>query len=421
MKLLLYLLAFTPLAFSRVAVYPHISGKVMFIRGLVALAAAWFFLRLVLDKPFGQKMAERGKALARNPVFLAVFAYFFFLVLSAALAVDKFKAFFGTFERGEGAVGLLFFFGFFLFSVFLFDKKDWQWFFRLTLLAAVVIFVHTFIQFLRGAERPYSFLGNPIYLAAYFLFPIFAAGIVYFSPRNYFWRAAAIFTGLTSFLGIFIANSRGVIVGCVAGVLASAGYLGFYIPRWRRPALFVLFFIVIFGGIFFASRNSGVWENVPGLGRLAQISSADDAASARLHNVKTALLVVNPAKEGFRKLLFGWGPENYLIAANKYYDPTFYPISLNMEDRVHNQVLDILVASGLFGVLAYLAVWFFVFRFILRAGREPFWRLALLFFAVAYFIQSMFVFDSLSVSLAVYVFLGFAIALQTTEEKYGAA
>ncbi len=421
MNFLLTLLAFTPLVFTGSVFFSYTSDKALFIRAIVSLVSVWFLIRLIHNEHFREKTLARLRLLSRNPVFLSVAAFFFFFVVSGIFAVDTFSAFFGTVERGEGVVGTLFFFGFFLFAALLFQKKEWLWFFKFTLLTSIILFIHAVTQVMAGIDRPYSLAGNSNFLSAYFLFPLLAAAIVFLDGRkqkSLFWRATAPVVAVTSFLGVFLANSRGVIVGMAIGVLSVLGYAAFSrdggqkavrAQKWSRV---LLIGVVLLFGVFAMTKQSAVWQEIPALSRLVNVSLTADSTAGRLYHFKVALTAMDPAKNGLKRFFFGWGPENYFIVANTYYDPHQYSLyEYSLYDRVHNQVLDVFVASGLLGLLSSLAIWFFVFRFLF-SGRLDFGsRSALLFFGIAYFIQNLFGFESLTTSIPFFAFLAFVIFL----------
>ena len=107
--------------------------------------------------------------------------------------------------------------------------------------------------------------------------------------------------------------------------------------------------------------------------------------------------------------IFGYGPENYGSAANKYYD---YRIGVGEPwfDRAHNQPLDTLATGGIVVFAAYLfllgAAIFLMYK-IARERKVLSFLLAAMFFA--YFVQGLFLFDVLAVYLGLFPFLAFLI------------
>src|SRR5262245_28051142 len=112
MKFLLRILAFTPLVFLPGVFYPYVTAKVVFLRAIICFVAILFFGKLLFNNNFRSEQNQKLKKLLGNKIFLSACVFFLSYVLSAIFAVSKIWAFFGTFEKGEGVVGMLFFFGF---------------------------------------------------------------------------------------------------------------------------------------------------------------------------------------------------------------------------------------------------------------------------------------------------------------------
>jgi hypothetical protein len=171
--------------------------------------------------------------------------------------------------------------------------------------------------------------------------------------------------------------------------------------------------LFVSGGAFVATRQSSLWQKIPGLNRLAVISLKDNTTVSRILTAKVALRSVDPREKNIDKLLLGWGPENFLIAWNKYYDPDIFQYDSASLDRAHNKVLDVLVMNGIFGMISYLAIWFFAFKRLLAKGGQIKYQSALLFFGVSYFVQNLFVFDSIVTYTPFFAFLSFLIFYQS--------
>lgn len=427
MNFLLTLLALLPLVVIPPIMYPYTSGKTLLIRSIVTLVAVLFSGRLMIQPTFRRHIAERLSLIKKSRIFWATCVYVLTFVVSAVLATDRFSAFFGTFQRQEGMIGMLFFFGFFLFAILLFKRAEWLWFFRLTLLSAVVLFVDAVVQKVGGDPRPVAFIGNAIFLSAYFLFAVFSAAIVYVGSSERPWKWIAASVGVLSFLGVFLANSRGVIIGLFVGAVVALVYALARPGKQKTPfARFApagaLAIAGLFAGIFLLTSQSLFWQSIPGLDRLAQISSQDASTEARFYSISLTLRMMNPADNGIKTFLFGWGPENYLLASTKYFDPLRYPAQDSVAtDRAHDKLLDVFATNGIFGLLAYLAIWIFILRAILIAPLQTFTkertgqialRSVLLFYAVAYAVQNLSAFDSLTSFVTFFAFLGFLVFLE---------
>jgi tetratricopeptide (TPR) repeat protein len=335
--------------------------------------------------------------------------------LSTIFALDKFRAFWGDVERAEGLVGLFFFFAIFFLIALLFGKKDYLMFFKLTLVTGGIFFVHELIQFFQGVDRPSSFMGNPIYLAAYYLFVIFSSAVLAQSSRVWRWSLAAIIP--LSVVGIFLTQTRGVILGLGAALIVLLVY---FIVRGKETALFgkislrraaviALATMAVLGAIFYSTQGAGFWKKIPGFDRLVGLTSQDPTFQTRLISLGVSLKAINPVANGIERLLVGWGPENFSIAYNKYYNPKYFRYENSWFDRAHNKLMDVFVMNGVLGFLAYCAIWISAFWLMFKKKGLSWESGALIFFGVSYFVQNLFVFDSIATYPTFFLFLAFAI------------
>ena len=67
--------------------------------------------------------------------------------------------------------------------------------------------------------------------------------------------------------------------------------------------------------------------------------------------------------------------------------------------------------QGIFGLIFYLLVWFFLFKAAWK-GDEIVYRAPLLFFGVSYFVQNLFAFDATVTYIPLFAILAFLIFLQ---------
>src|SRR3989344_2166390 len=474
---LLYALAFTPLIVTKSLFFPFISGKSIFIRLVVTLVAvgfAWLVFKERGSEDRGSASADRGQTsirmrkLLKNKVFWFVGAFMVLMIISTLFAVNPYRAFFGDTERAEGLVTMLFLFGFFVFASLLFERKNWLMFFKLTLISGAVLFIHELVQLSQKIPRPASFTGNPIYLAVVFLFVIFAGWVVLQTEvrlsqnqgpasrdRGWafgkFWKMFSAVMVPVSLLGIFITETRGVIVGIAVAIMATLIYIIVRNPNQlidsnasngnpsadatsRKLAVVALGVLVVLGGIFYTTRDAELWNRIPGFDRISEFTFQNNTVQTRLISLGVSLRGINPADNGIGRFLVGWGPENFNIAYNTYYNPEFYRYEQAWFDRAHNKLMDVLVMHGVLGFVAYMGIWVALWwglkgrkiQFEDRAhevqdqgstfrdqGRtlEPHTRFVLpvLFFSVAYFVQNLFVFDAITTYIPFFMFLAFVI------------
>ncbi len=484
-KLSLFILAFTPLVVVWSTLFPFIFGKTIFIRTAVALFWVLFAVYLIYQHQsakisINQRLNNQHKpaihinqlksvliSVVRNPLFIFISLFVLLMLFSTIFSVNPFRAFFGDIERGEGYLGILYFFGFFIASLLVFEKKDWLIFFKLSLLTGSILFFHGLYQY-ADYERMQSFIGNPAFLAGYFLFIIFAALVILIEDKNRWWRLFGGLSVLMATVGVFLTQTRGAIVGLIAGVAFAILYFAIK-GKGRRAGIALVLLGVLFLGIFVVTRNNPVWQKIPGVNRFASLSYNDPSFQTRLIAAGVSLDAVNPSKNSLERFLIGWGPENFSIAYNKHYNPDYLKYENLWFDRAHNKLFDVLVMDGILGFLAYLGIWLSILYLVFRrsasirqnqhesvseksalispnpeasrqggsygAGQHesaslnnqhgsakisiyqrlnnPYLSASIIFFAVAYFVQNLFLFDQISTYIPFFAFLAFVISETT--------
>lgn len=429
-RFLLLLLAFTPLIVSRSLFFPFVSGKVLFVQGIVSIIFLLLGIAMVRSSIFRKEVVERLKTLFSQKIFILTSLFLLFVGVSVLFAPDMYRAFFGDLERGEGFLGILYFFGFYILTLVLFEWKHWIRFFQLTMFSGVALFIHEMVQFFGGVERPSSYTGNAIYLAVVFLFVILSSLLVmreYRKDSGYpqalksFWKLISTVVIFISLFGIIVTETRGVMVGMLAGVFVVALYLyikGKYVsPHLKKIGGGILILFILGGGLFFTMRDADVWKTIPGLDRLSQITFDNATVQTRLIAIGVSLDAMNPVENGWDAFLFGWGQENYHIAYNAHYNPEYFVYEQAWFDRAHNKVLDVLVMQGLLGFLAYMGIWIVALWQIIRQ-KVSMISSSLLFFGVAYFIQNLFVFDSVVTYIPFFSFIALATLPLLHEKRF---
>jgi len=431
LKYLLLVLAFVPLIVDSSVFFPYITGKSMLIRIILAAVSVLYVGYFLYSRPFRAQAMQRIKTLVKNPLVRWLGAFMGVFLISTLFAVDKFFAFFGNVERAEGFVGMMFFFGFFVFALLLFERREWMWFFKLSIVTGFILFFNEMIQAAQGVVRPSSYTGNPIYIAQFFLFVIAAAALVIldayrerrqksqWSEWGIIWIAVSVIIIPLALLGISISETRGVIVGIGAGLVVALIY-----TAWRGKGLvltigkkinirlastIVLVLIVLFAGVFELTRTNPLWQHVPGVNRLADVSGQDPSTQTRLISLGVSLRAITPDNHsvGWEKFFIGWGPENFSIAYNHYYNPKYFEYEQQWFDRAHDKLMDVLVMNGWIGFIAYMGVWISMAWLLVKRKKFSGESAILLFFGAAYFVQNLTVFDDITTYIPLFGFWAF--------------
>ena len=451
----LFAVPFIPLLVSNSMFFPFITGKNFAFRIIVEIIlAAWVILAL-RDSFYRPKKS----------IILIAFATFIgILALADFFGENPYRSFWSNYERMEGLVAHLHLFAYFLVATAMFStEKLWQKFFYTSFGVNTAIIGYSLFQLSgklainQGGVRVDATFGNATYLAAYALFQVFLIAFYLIREKNFSDSSSdkAAFVILGASLGAFLAmppgssvtayfliilltiavdlalffavtargskpflwvllianlfvlyntETRGAILGLIGGVFISATILA--VGNWknakvRNTAVSAIAALMIFVGLFVAFKDSKFIKERSTLARFASISLTEQTTISRF-------TVWDMSWQGFKEHpVLGWGQDNFIVVFSKYYKPDMW----NQEpwfDRSHNVFFDWMIAAGLLGILAYLALF--------GAGLYSLWRSLKLSFAeksvltgllAGYFFQNLFVFDNLTSYIMFFSVLGF--------------
>lgn len=418
MKICLWALAFTPLAVNKFGFFPYVTGENTFARGLLTLISILFLINFFYKQEFRNLIIKKIKIVLYNPLVWAILSFVLIFIVSTIFAVNKYNAFWGTLERGEGLIGVLFLFAFFVFGLLIFDRKDWIIFFKVSLLVSFLLLFKEFVQFFGGDTRPSSFLDNPTFLAGHLLFSIFCSMIIFNDKINKFWGYSAVIIFILSILGIFVTQTRGTIVGLFIGFFTILIYLFFKGKNifykkinLRKVSIIIFSLAIVLSAVFVSTRENLFWQKFPGVSRITTIGGEDSTTQTRLITMKTSFQSVNPVNNGLKKFLIGWGPDNFSLAYGQYFNPKQFDFEMRWFDRSHNKFLDILVMNGFLGIITFLFICFSFFKTILLKKEPSLLNAGLLLFFVSLLTHLSFAPDQIVTSIPLFVIFSFIVCL----------
>ena len=387
--------------------FPFISGKNFAFRIIVEILAGLLVVLALKNPEYRPKFSW----LSVSVLALAIFAS-----LATFFSVDPIKSFWSNFERMEGLVGLLHMvLWFYIASIVLSAEKLWVRFMQTSIFASVCMALFGIFQLLgfatinQGGVRLDGTFGNAIYLAVYMLFHIFFTLFLMLRHKGasymYGYYGIAV---LLQTIALYFTATRSATLGLVGGLLVTGITIAWFereravVRKSAYIGIGVLAAIIL--GLFLLRNVPAVSSN-PVLGRFTSLSFTENTVKARF-------MIWNMALKGFEeKPVFGWGQENFSYVFNKYYNPEMY----NQEqwfDRAHNAYLDWLVSTGIFGFLAFLALFLLsAYAFMFGEGLRPSERGVLLGLLSAYAFHSFFVFDNLMSSVMFFFLIAFAHSL----------
>lgn len=411
----LFGLLLSPLLLSSRFFFPYITTKVFFFRLLVEMALALYVLVALADANYRPRWNSVSRAVA---VFLAI------VLFTSVFGANFYRSFWGNTERGEGILTLLHVAAFFFMLTGLAgNMRFWEKFFTFQVLVSFATAIYATLQkagasFVISGDvtRVSALIGNASFYAGYLLINVFLAGWL-FSRARHAWQKVAFSLIIVYELVILnLTGTRGAMLGLLVGILIVVLGLAATSRKTKvRLVLGVLLLVFMLSGFLaWAARDSGAFSPSGGIYRITHLSVGDITTQSRL-------LTWQAAWKGWQDRFFlGYGYENFNVPFNKYFPAAIFRDSGSQIwfDRAHNIFFDIATTTGVFGIGAYLSFYFLSFWMLYRHyRRDPAANrtTALLFTAllVSYFIQNLFVFDTLGTYIGFYSVLAFVAYLAT--------
>jgi O-antigen ligase/Tfp pilus assembly protein PilF len=397
--------------------FPFITGKNFTFRILVEIMLGAWALLMFIDAAYRPKFSW---ILVAAGTFLGVIA------LADFNGVNPFRSFWSNYERMEGLVTHIHLFLYFVIAGSVLTTEElWNWFWRTSLGASLIVVIYAFTQIAGKTEmhgRVDATFGNSTYLGVYALFHAFIATFLYVRSKKQnglSWLYPV--TALLNLTILFYTGTRGTVVGLIAAMALTLILVAFFDKehqKLKKYAMGGLVAMVVIIGIFFSFKHSAFIQGSPILARVAAITDTGGTANSRF-------MIWRMSWEGFKERpLLGWGQDNFLYVFSKHYDPNMY----NQEpwfDRSHNVFFDWLIAGGALGLLAYLSLF--------AAGVYHLWFSRKLHFTIlersifigmfaGYFIHNIFVFDNLTSYILFFGMLAYihALGAKTPEHEKNA-
>lgn len=339
-------------------IFPFIVPKILLFRSLVLLMLGSYILLLASN--------WLKYKIKLTPINIGVSLFFISFAISTFVGVDWYKSFWDCHERMLGLFTIFhYIIYYFVITSLVKDWKEWKWYLRLFLGAGFVVMFIGFLQKFvnpelllnRGADRVSATLGNSIYYSGYGLF-LFFIGLLLALKENVkkgFWFWYAVVGSFFGFLGIFLGGTRGALLGLMAGlfVLCVSYLITIKDHKNLRKIIAGLMILgILIGSLFFAFRKTDFVRSIPAVGRLVNASLFEGTGETRLMAWKIA------AEAWQERPIFGWGPNNYYYAFNKYYNPKFLEFGWGETwfDNAHSVIMNTLAVQGIFGILTYLGM-----------------------------------------------------------------
>jgi O-antigen ligase/tetratricopeptide (TPR) repeat protein len=344
----IFLVPFLPLVVADSLFFPFITGKNFAFRILVEVIFASWVVLAFLDRSYRPKFSW----------VLGAFLWFVGIMFVANLTGESpHKSFWSNYERMEGYVALVHLFLYFLvIGSALTTEKLWRAFFATSIGVACLMSLYAFaqiggaLQINQSDTRVDARMGNAAYLAIYMLFHVYLALLMLSKASSRNMRIVYGVLAATFVFVLFQTGTRGTALALGGSALLTTGYIALFArdnPLVRKIAAAGVLSVIALVGLFIAVKDTEFVRTTPNLSRIGTIS---------LKEAETRFTIWRLAVEGVKERpILGWGQENFNYVFNKHYKASLYAQE-PWFDRVHNLVFDWLIAGGILGFLAYVAI-----------------------------------------------------------------
>ena len=167
-----YLVLFIPLIINTNFFFPFVAPKTIFFRIIIEIILLAYLLLVMKNRAYRPRI---------NPLTIAVSLFLAIFILTSFTGINLHRSFWSTNERMTGIFTMLHLFAFFIvLTSVLKERKEWERVLGVSVIVGVILSFYI----LMGKElstRGGGTIGNTSFMAAYLLFDVFFALILFFS------------------------------------------------------------------------------------------------------------------------------------------------------------------------------------------------------------------------------------------------
>ncbi len=414
------IILFLPLLVTPDLLYLFHFYKAVVFRDIVEIMLALYVGLAIAEPRFRPKS---------SPLLWAILAFVAIYLLDAFLGTNTLRSIWGSVDRMGGFFTYIHYVAFFIIiSSIVYRYRAWMLMLSASLITSTLMSLYAYGQFfhlgsffLYQQQRVLGTIENPIFFAEFVLMNMFIGAYLFLKAKSSWWRVlVAVMVGV-SFIAFLMAQTRGAVVGLLLGLFVWGIVYGWYSGRRaivKKTLIGTVVLFLIWLALFVAVQKKA-FGNFHALDRFVNITPAAATAQTRFWAWETAWHAWT------HRFVFGWGPENFNVAFNQYYDPRFYTAGSTETwfDRAHNIVFDVGTEYGIVGLAAYLSIFgvlFYRAGKLLKQKKKVLLASFIIGIMVAYFGQNLSSFDNFSSFYMFYLLLGFsAVALFGSDDSWG--
>lgn len=424
------MLTLVPLLYSNGRIASAVTSKQFFIIGCIdLLVIGWVWL---MAQDLRYRISIKNAAL-----IIPGFLFLVSMAISTYVGADRYMSLFSTIERGGGLVFMVHMLLLSMMVVSLVRVQQLP--FVKSLVQAVVVSatgvaIMTFftqeainigVEWLNKSVGG-AMLGNSTIAGAYFIFALFGVGFLWLSETKP-WKK--ILYGIGSIIILFspiLFNIKGFFVDGTAWSQVMHNPL-VIIGQARAAALSLGIGVIIAGLAYLGMTHSKkpvrviAWVliliSILGMGSVGYevLQDGSRAQQAFMDNVgQNRITFWHEAFSGIaERPWFGWGPENFKLVHQKYFDPVLSGFARDAEiwvDKPHNALIETVVTQGYVGLIAYIifigSLIAGVIRLVYLQIIKPKYATVVIGLLVAYILQNQLAFDSIISYVCLWVLVG---------------
>ncbi len=418
-RFLLILLPFTFLFYFETTPYGYVSSKVTAL-GLIIIFIAIIFIGSIHRKIFFQYLIEKWQIIKKDKIFISVSIFVLISLLATINSADFLNSFAGSFMRWDGFLTLFCIYLYFTLSLIFLDKKSFKLLNFNILLVSILLFSSLFLSFRLNFDRPYNFIGNPIFIGQFFLFSLFFIPSFIKNIEKNYRNLLYFFLTIIFILSILISGTRGIFFGLFISFIIlmfiwifNKERINFGKINSKHIAIISLILISIFSILIFSTKNMPFWKDIPFIGRVVEIGEKDATTVARIVNNKISYSMASHP-DNILDFIIGIGPEQYYTKWYTHYDSSLYRYDRAVFDRAHNMFFDILIMKGILGLISFFSIIYFTIK---KSKVTSFESFSISFFIlIAYLGQGLFAFDSYTTTIMFFLIILFIIQSKKYEQ-----
>lgn len=312
--------------------------KIIFFQGWVEILWLLIIVNWLLKKIRSQ--------FSNNALVWLLIFYFVWNVITSLTGANPNNSVYGLFWRGQGLIMLAHYLAFVFLIPVLLTKSDLKKVAFTVVISGLIASLYIFSNLVTKKlfdwpiylylNRPVGTFGNPDFLAG------FLAVIL---PLIFFWKQKPlrVIVLVPVLSALILAQSRGAVIALIATL-----FLVIVARLWSKHHLVAFLIIVI--SVVLSAWQLLIWLPVP-------LNSPTWASSRQRIWGRGVLAVI-------QRPLTGYGLENYQSAVSKIVYPLIPGVNGEVQvDKAHNEILEVLLASGAVGFI-------FWFGLILIAGKN---------------------------------------------------